>query len=331
MKTMEEMVHAFPDQLEQAILLAKSAKLSLGDREIQHILVCGMGGSGIGADFVSAFFKRELPVPFSVCKSYEVPAYVNQKSLVIFSSYSGNTEETLSAMADLEGKTPNIICISSGGKLIERAIDKNYQYVKLPEDWPSPRACLGYSLVTQMYILRRLGFISSDIERPLGNSIARLRSEQSEIQEKAKHLANFLYQKKVIIYATDRIEPVAVRLRQQINENAKRLCWHHVIPEMNHNELVGWTQPDSSLVVLFIRNADDHPRNQFRMELTKDIVSHFSGGCIDVFSKGNGIIEKSLYLVHLFDYTSVYLAELNGVDAVEVRVIDSFKAAMARS
>ena len=133
-----------------------------------------------------------------------------------------------------------------------------------------------------------------------------------------------------IIYAVDTMEPVAVRLRQQINENAKMLCWHHVIPEMNHNELVGWTEKHQDKAVVYLRNKDDYKRNQIRMDINQKIISQYTDNTVEIYSKGNSFIEKALYLVHLGDWVSWYLSEMQGVDAIQIKVIDYLKAELAK-
>ena len=327
---MFDMVKRFPAQLEEAMSIGANAKLTPLDFIPKLVYVAGMGGSGIGADFVASFISTQASLPYLVGKSYEAPAYIDRHSLVIASSDSGNTEETLAAINQILNTGARIICVASGGKLIALAKEKGFDYIQVPDNWASPRACLGYSTVAQLYILKHLGLWSHDFESELTRSIKSLREDTLQIQEKAKHLANTLYQKNTVIYSSDRIEPVAIRFRQQINENAKRLCWHHVIPEMNHNELVGWRKADPSLAVIFLRNNDDHPRNELRIELTKEVVSHYAGTTVELYSKGQTLIERSLYLVHLLDYASVYLADLNKVDAIEVKVIDFLKTELSK-
>lgn len=327
---MLEMVTWFPSQLEEAMDIGKSIDLKNTSKDINLVFVSGMGGSGIGADFVSSFIRAEAKIPYLIGKSYDPPNYLNEQSLVIASSYSGNTEETLSCVQQLHDKSIPIICITSGGKISSFAKEHNYDFVQVPPGWASPRACLGYSMVAQLYVLLNVGLISNSFETDLLQAVQLLKTNQEEIKEKARHLAQSLFEKTCIIYSCNQIEPVAIRFRQQINENAKRLCWHHVIPEMNHNELVGWRKNDTTLAVVFLRNSDDHVRNQLRIQLTKEIVSNFAGSTIELFSKGNSLIERSMYLVHLLDYASVYLAELNKVDAVEVKVIDLLKFELAK-
>ncbi len=327
---MFEMIQAFPSQLEEAMHIAAQALINQHAHPIQKIFISGMGGSGIGGEFVESFLRSSCKVPVFVGKSYDAPAWIDIHTMVIISSYSGNTEETISAFQQLKNSGAKIVCISSGGEIIRLAKENKLDFVQLPSGWSSPRACLGYSLVSQLSVIHALNLIDSSFKIDLSETINRLKSESSDLIEKAKQLAAVLQSKMIVIYTTDRNEPVAVRFRQQINENSKMLCWHHVIPEMNHNELVGWRWKQDALAVLFLRNADDHERNQARIELTKEIVSHYSSAVVEVYSKGNSLIERSIYLVHLLDYVSVFLADYNKMDATEVRVIDFLKTELSK-
>ncbi|MBK6544004.1 MAG: bifunctional phosphoglucose/phosphomannose isomerase [Saprospiraceae bacterium] len=330
MKTMFDMIQAFPDQLAEAMDIGANAIIRNHQVPIHKVFVSGMGGSGIGADFVSSFIRNTCKVPYLVGKSYDMPAFIDQHTLVIISSYSGNTEETLSTFRQLISSNAKIVCIASGGEVIKIAKESNFDVVQLPNNWPSPRACLGFSLVSQLYVISKLELVDPFFIPQLNDTILRLKNETSEILEKAKQLAAVLNGKLPVIYSTDRIEPVAIRFRQQINENSKMLCWHHVIPEMNHNELVGWRWNQDAIAVVFLRNSDDHERNQARIELTKEIVSHYTTTVVELYSKGNSLIERSFYLVHLLDYVSVFLADYNKVDAIEVRVIDFLKSELSK-
>lgn len=327
---MDQLISRFMDQLEEALTIGSQASLRPVTEDIQHIYVAGLGGSGIGGDFVSSFIQEELKIPFLVRKGYSVPAFVGPHTLAIASSYSGNTEETLIAYDQMKAQGARIICIASGGKILEKAKADGFDYVQVPSDWPSPRACLGYSLTAQLWVLHHLGFISKRSIDAVASSVDLLRRESDDIKQKAEEIAAKLHHKIPVIYIEDRMEPVAVRLRQQINENSKALCWHHVVPEMNHNELVGWREKNDDLVVLYLRNEDDYSRNAVRMDINKEIISQYASGILEIYSKGNNMIERSLYLVHLGDWISWYLAQLRGVDALEVKVIDYLKGELSK-
>ena len=154
--------------------------------------------------------------------------------------------------------------------------------------------------------------------------------DSAAIQKSARKIAGFLAGKTPVIYVADQMESVAVRWRQQINENAKMLCWHHALPEMNHNELVGWRDQRPDVAVIWLRNRDDFQRTAIRMDINKDIVEHYTQTSIEVWSKGKSLIEKAFYLVHLGDWMSFYLSELHQVDATEIKVIDFLKAELAK-
>lgn len=327
---MDKLIDKFPNQLEEALLIGEAALLSPAKKTIQNVYVAGLGGSGIGANFVAEFVYHEAKVPYCIGKGYDIPAWVGRNTLAIVSSYSGNTEETLEAFDKLIITGAKIVVISSGGKLLQLAKKHDYDSIKIPDNWPSPRACLGYSLVQQVYILKHLGLIGDTLIGQLRSVINLLKFNQDEIKEDAQVLAKFLYKRTPIIYTSSRMEAVAIRFRQQINENSKQLCWHHVVPEMNHNELVGWKKQNPDLAVVYFRNKDDYKRNAIRMNINKEVISKYTPHIVELWSRGGSMLEQALYFVHLGDYASYYLAELNGVDSMEIEVIDYLKSELSK-
>jgi len=327
---MNQLIAKFPDQLVEALEIGEAAVINNHTEEIHKVYVAGLGGSGIGADFVKEFIREDSLVPYNVGKGYTIPQHVDKHTLAICSSYSGNTEETLECFNQMLTRGAKIVIISSGGKLIEEAKKRGLDYIQVPSGWPSPRACLGYSIVQQLFILFKLDIIDGSFKDQFRSAIDLIKFDQESIQTAAQQVAERTYDKLPIIYVTDRMEAVAVRLRQQINENAKMLCWHHVIPEMNHNELVGWTEKHPDKAIIYLRNRDDLRRNQVRIEINQEIISKYSDTIIDIFSKGNSLIEKAIYLVHLGDWISWYLSEKKGADAIEIDVIDYLKSELAK-
>lgn len=329
---MDQLIAEFPQQLKEALEIGAAAKFTKNLKPIRNVLVAGLGGSGIGANFVIEFTRHECKVPFSVTKGYDLPAWVNESTLLICSSYSGNTEETLTTLELGIERNAKIVIITSGGKLLKRAQELGIDYIQLPAGKPSPRACLGYSFVQQIYILKHFRLIGKSLIADVRKALSLLKKEQKDIQKRAKILANSIHQKTTIIYTSDRMEAVAIRFRQQLNENAKVLCWHHVIPEMNHNELVGWTPQEGRFAVIMFRNSDDFKRNGIRMDITKDVVAQFADTTIELWSKGDSLCERSMYYVHLGDWVSFYLSELrSGTDANEVKVIDYLKNELSKA
>jgi len=327
---MDKMIARFPDQLAEALQIAEKINLHKHQAPYRNIIITGMGGSGIGGTYVQEFVRPYCKLPITVCKGYQTPAWVNKHTLAICSSYSGNTEETLQAFDQLLAAGAKIVCISSGGKLIELAKKNGLDYVELPGGWSSPRACLGYSVVAQLGVLRAAKLIPLKLLGQVKSAQKLLEKEDGDIQKRAQKLAGFLQGKTPVLYSADHIEPVTIRWRQQINENAKMLCWHHVVPEMNHNELVGWRDQRPDLAVIWLRNRDDFQRTAVRMNINKEIVEHFTATSIEVWSKGKSSIEKAFYLTNLGDWVSFYLAELRKVDPTEIRVIDYLKEELSK-
>jgi glucose/mannose-6-phosphate isomerase len=328
---MDKLIAAFPAQLKEAVEIGEKIKLTAAVKPIHNIVVIGMGGSGIGADFAIEFSADFRKVPMLTCKSYTLPAFVNENSLVICSSFSGNTEETLTGFEAALAQGAKIICVAAGGKLIDSAQKLGLDYVLLPGSGLPPRSCLGYSLVQQLYILNFYGFLENRRIDELKSAISLIELEQDHLKMKAERIAKFLVGKFPVIYSTDRMGAVAVRLRQQLNENAKILCSHHLIPEMNHNELVGWRKQPGNFAVILFRTKDDYVQNQKRIEINKEIIGHYTDTLIEVFAKGDSLIEQAIYSVHLSDWLSWELSLLRQVDATEVKVIDFLKSELTNA
>lgn len=324
---MDKWIAEFPQQLLEAVEIGKNASLTPLRKEIRNIVVAGMGGSGIGGDLVRGMVHTKLAVPLVVIKDYFLPYWVDEHTLLIASSYSGNTEETIHVLEEAIRRQCKIVCISSGGSVAHLAAKAGLDYIRIPSGMP-PRACLGYSFVQQLFILKRYNFIDDGFLVGLTQAARLLVKEQKRIQRQAKSLARKLNRRLPVIYSTTDLEPVALRWRQQINENGKMLCWHHVLPEMNHNELVGWRNPGKYAVV-FLRSETDYARNQQRINIARNIITQYTKHIVDVWARGDSYVERVLYLIHLGDWMSYYLAERRNVDPVEVNVIDYLKAELA--
>lgn len=326
---MKGLIEDFTKHLAQSIEICNQTNLTKTDKTINSVLICGLGGSGIGGTVVSQIVANEAKTPITINKDYKIPAFVNKNTLVICSSYSGNTEETLEMLAQAEAQGAEIACVTSGGKLEEIAKAKKYNLIKIPGGNP-PRAAFGLSLPTIFKFLNHYNVISSTYFDDFAKSIANINADEKNIITEAKKVTEKLYKKVPVIYSDAWFEGVSIRFRQQINENSKMLCWHHVIPEMNHNELVGWTTKNEDLAVVLFRNADDYFRTQKRMEINKTIFEKYTSTILEVYSKGSTRLEQSLYLIHLGDWISFFLAEKNGVDVTEVNVITHLKNELSK-
>jgi glucose/mannose-6-phosphate isomerase len=325
---MKTLVANFSKQLSEAIDIGNAAKLSPSSSAISNVLICGLGGSGIGGSIVSELVSGNAKVPVNVSKGYFIPAYVNENTLVIISSYSGNTEETLNCMELSIARKAKVVSITSGGKVLEISKSKNLDHIIVPGGMP-PRSCLGYSLTQLFFILGFQGIISNDYKSELAAAIRLINAEESAIISEAKTVAEKLFNKIPVIYATTNNEGIAIRFRQQLNENSKVLCWHHIIPEMNHNELVGWTQKNEDLSVVLFLDRDEYSRNMARVEINKDVIKKYTSSITEIYSKGNSPIEKAIWFIHLGDWVSVLLGEMRGVDLMEVNVINHLKSKLS--
>ena len=325
---MKDLVENFAQQLKDAKQIAEKAIIS-GNNGIQSILVSGLGGSGIGGTIISELIANSCKVPILINKDYFLPAFVNESTLVIISSYSGNTEETLSALQNAVQAKAQIVCITSGGKVLEIARQHQFDFIQIPGGQP-PRSCIGYSLVQLIKILVAKGFAEPELFTQLEKSIKLLEKENQNIKSEAKAIAQKLLNKIPVIYSLGVCEGVAVRFRQQINENSKMLCWHHNFPEMNHNELVGWTVKNENIAVVTFQTTFDFDRTKKRYGVCRGIFEKYSSSVIDISAKGDSKLAQFLYLINIGDWISCYLADLRGIDPVEVNVIDYLKGELSK-
>ena len=326
---MNKLIAEFPQNIVDALKIAANMKFSKPQNEIHNIVICGMGGSGIGGKLVAEWLENEIQVPILFVQDYDLPAFVNKNSLVIGSSYSGNTEETLSSVAQGLERGAHVVGICSGGLLQGFCKDNKLDVVIVPGGNP-PRSALAFSVIQLISLFTKLGLISDESISSIEKGRKLIVEEKQNIEVEARQLAEFLKGKVIAIYAPSNYEAVAIRARQQFNENGKLLCWHHVIPEMNHNELVGWGGGDDRFGALFLDTQDWNPRNNKRLEFSLEVVRSKTKQVMVMKAKGNSVIERSLYIIHLVDWASWYLSELKSVDAMDIKVIDSLKNTLSK-
>jgi glucose/mannose-6-phosphate isomerase len=326
---MNDYINDFTNHLKDAINIANNTTLTPSTKEIRNVLICGLGGSGIGGTIVNDIVSPKAKIPITATKDYSIPNFVNEHTLVIANSYSGNTEETLYALQKCQAKEAEIAVITSGGSLKTIAEEQNYNKLIIPSGQP-PRAMFGYAFTELFYLLNHYGIIDASFKSDFQKAIHLLDTEKSDIQNQAMDLAKKMHKQTPVIYVANGFEGVAVRFRQQINENSKMLCWHHVVPEMNHNELLGWRKNVNDLAVVYFRNKSDYERNQIRMDINKNVISKYTENITEIWSKGNSLIENSLYHIHLGDWASWYLSEMNNVDAIEIDIINFLKGELSK-
>lgn len=328
---MKRMIENFPNQLKEALEIGEKAIINKGNYDIQNVVILGMGGSALAGDFVRDFVSKEAKVPVIVSKGYLAPGFIGKNSLVIITSYSGNTEETLRAYEGIQDSEAKIVCITSGGKLQEIAKDNNYDLIVLPNENSSARACLGYSIVEQLYVMVKFGLIKEHYIKSVRTAIDIIKFNMDEIQILANKIAKKIHTKTTIVYTTTAYQSVALRLKQQINENDKMHSWVGIVPEMNHNELAAWNNEKKETAVVYFRPKVEIDRNTLRIDINKKIISPYCDTIIDIFAKGKTQVEQALYFVHVGDWISYYIAQLNNIDSTDVKAIKYLKTELAKS
>ena len=324
-----QLITEFPDHLRKALKIGSEANLKPVEKDLRNVLITGLGGSGIGGRIASQLVAAECPLPIGVNNTYHIPGYVNEHTLVIVSSYSGNTEETLFAMEAALSAGAEVACVTAGGEVKAKAEESGLNHIVIPEGMP-PRAAFGFSFPQLFFLLKNYGLINQSYIDEIDTAIDLLEENQMDMEAGAESLALELIDKFPIIYSDVNFEGVATRLRQQINENSKMLCWHHVFPEMNHNELVGWSKDYENVAVLVFRNPSDFERTQKRMDITIELMTHCTENIYEIRSEGETDVERSLFLIHLGDWISLLLAEKQGVDPFAIESINHLKSELAK-
>lgn len=339
---MLKLIESFPEQCTRAKEIGTAFKIPSGFRaQYKNIIFAGVGGSAIGADLVRSYVADEARIPIFVNRNYTLPGFVDEDSLVIASSYSGNTEETLSAYDDARSKRAVLFAITSGGELERRAKRDGVPYIIIPAGLP-PRCALGYSFFPTLVLFTKLGLIE-DRSKNIDTMVCLLkdlrdkRMAQGVAEKKniAKSLARALHLKYPIIYGgQDHIDAVVTRWRGQFAENSKTVSSSHLLPEMNHNEIVGWENPKKLLkdfIVIMLRDSGDHHRTAKRMDISKTIIEKNDVRVIEVSSIGKDLLSRIFSLIYIGDFVSFYLAILNKRDPTPVESVTYLKEKLAGS
>jgi len=324
----------FPDQPAEVVKKMKSYTIDLDVSGVQNIVFIGMGGSAIAGDIIVSYVRDELKVPVSVSRDYTLPSYVGKNTLMIASSYSGNTEETLAAVKHGLRRGALMVGITSGGELESICKKKNHPYVTVKEGYP-PRQALGHMFFSQLLVLDKLGFIKvkkKDITETidiLNELSARYDPHETQSNNLANHIAQSIYHAIPVTYSgVAHLDPVTVRWQNQFNENSKTMAFSNVFPEMNHNEIMGWEGlPDvmQHFRVIFLRDSEENPRTAQRIKITKGILKKKNILFGEVFATGESRLARLFSMISTGDWASYYLALLNEKDPIAIDSIDLLK------
>ena len=329
-------IKELPKQIRHAWQVTRAAQLPPAYGDVRNITVIGMGGSAIGGDLAAALLADELKVPMSVHRDYGLPAFIGRDSLVIASSYSGNTEETLSAFEEARKRGAKVLALTTGGTLATQARAANYPVVTFSYK-ARPRATLGYSLGLVLGSLTRLGLIrdlSADIDAAVAD-LARLeeRVHEGARTNDAKKLAIELHGRIIFAYGAGVMGVMARRVKGQWNENAKNWSAYDVMSELNHNAVVGFPNPQiarEAITVLLLRSDRDNPRHKIRFDVTRELLDRASIQHKSLEFGGTNMLSEVLQMTLFTDYVSFYVALLNGADPSPNTAIDYLKDRLAK-
>jgi glucose/mannose-6-phosphate isomerase len=326
---MREKIEDFPEQIRKSWEEGKKA-----DRgrisDPSHIVICGMGGSAIAGDLLHDLFFEDLSIPLIVNRGYDIPSFIDERSLLLISSYSGNTEETLHAFSQGHQKKAMIAVFTSDGEIGKKAEDERIPTLTFPSGYP-PRSALGFSFFSMV------GFLTQIVSLPLDDRhINALIALLNRLKDLLKHpkgeiaqLSDTLIGNIPLIHISRRLRSVALRWQTQINENSKTFAHINEIPEANHNEIVGLNFPKAlvrKMVLIFLR-AKKYENTQIgnRFEISKEIVRSSVKKIVQIEAEGDDKLQEMFSLIYKGDFLSYHLSQRLGVDPTPVSRIDTLK------
>lgn len=330
----------FPSQIIKTLEIFKNSDMNFKKKKFENIIYLGMGGSAISGDILKDALYDRLQLPLYVVRGYDVPAYCSDKSLVLAVSYSGNTEETLSAVKSATAKGAEVAVVTSGGELGDLADQNKWTKIVIPGGMP-PRQSFGYLFFSNLLLLNHLNLVDVS-EQEIMDIINLVKMEIKRFDEKTadgmvlpQELARQIQHNVPVIYATaPYFGSVAVRWKNQFQENSKSLAYSNVLPEMNHNEIVGWEMESAvmkNLIVIFLEFNNENKRIEKRIQLTKNIIREKKVQIAEIFAEGNSRLENAVSLVILGDWISYYLALCYGKNPVSILNIDYLKGELKKS
>ena len=331
---MAALVDAIPDHIDQALARTDARPWQVSVKDPDLVAVGGMGGSAIAAELTGAMWADAMPRPWLVVRDYRWPACVGPRSLAVLSSNSGNTEETLALDAEAAARKVPRVGMTSGGALGQRLAAAGAHVQSMPAGMP-PRAALFHAWVPMTRLVRALGWVSDpaagwrEAAALTRARLAELGAAVPETANPAKRMARACHGRAMFVYAANGpTGAVAIRWRQQLSENAKLLGHSAVVPELNHNEIVGWQAPTAfhrSIAVIVLRDREDSAEATTRLDLTAEYAARQGAAVYDVRSVGESRVARLASLVQFGDHLSLHLALLGGVDPTDIKSIDEFK------
>jgi len=337
---MFDVLKSFPEQVKDSVLIGENSSGFPQKPSSKHFVILGMGGSAIGGDILSSYLsntKETKDLLVNTVRNYSLPGYVNEITNIIASSYSGGTEETNSAFEQALKICKNIICISSGGQISKTAKDNNMPLITIPSGY-QPRCALGYSFFPMLLSIVKTDLVNDSaknkIRDEINETIDVLRKKAIEYSMFDENNLALIIAKKIlgtipVVYSSvDGMESVNTRWLRQIQENAKHLVYGGLLPEMNHNEINGFSYPkdfSKKITVIFIKDKNVHPRTMKRLDALQNLIESDIKQVISVQSDAHSLLARMFDMIYLGDWVSYYLAILNEVDPTPIPLITKLK------
>jgi glucose/mannose-6-phosphate isomerase len=296
---------------------------------VRAIVLAGMGGSAQPGEFIKTWLGDRLGVPFVIVRDYTLPGFVGEDTLVVASSYSGNTEETIAALAEAEKRGAQVVVSAAGGRLIELAKGKGLPYFELPNAF-QPRMAVLYAVRAMVTLLERMGFVDGALDEMSESGTwlegqMRWGAEVPTADNEAKQIAGELVGHPVVVYGGAVLAFAAMKWKIAFNENAKNIAFYNYLPEFNHNEFQGWLHPErSGLKVIELQSDLDHERVQKRFAVSNRLLSQ-AFAPIEVRAEGESRLQQLVWTIALGEFVATYLAVLNKVDPTPVDLVEKFK------
>jgi glucose/mannose-6-phosphate isomerase len=329
-------IYSFPEQVEQALQIGKRITLTRSYDDIDHILFAGMGGSAMAGDITKALVKEICKKPITIIKNYTLPSWANERTLVICVSYSGNTEETLTCFEQAHQRNLPIIGLCTGGTLLEKLLSSDYDYIIVPGGL-QPRAALGYLTIPLVYLLYKLNYVDSNIIRELELVPVHLKNYRETFAAQDPKNPAYLYAQNlrqfmpVIFAEADTTDCIAQRWAAQLAENSKMVSRTKTLPELNHNEIVGWYNNAhilKSSVVIWLLDRSMHERNRKRVDITKELLQGLPAVQLQFEGSGATWSHRLFYLIYFGDWISYWCAIAHETDPTTIVAIDTLKKRM---
>jgi glucose/mannose-6-phosphate isomerase len=336
--TMLSLVRSTGRQLREGYRAGRTAGDLPSGGALRSVAICGMGGSGVVGDIVRSLYAGRLPLPIVAVKGYALPEFCGRDTLALAVSFSGDTEETLASYADAVSRGCRVVAVSTGGELAARAGEDQVPHVTLPRNVPVPRAALGFAAAVPIGVLEAMGLIppaAAEVERTAGRLeelAPRLGPEVPVQENEAKKLTAWIGDRTPVIWGSEGIaEAAAVRWKTQMNENAKVPAFCSVLPELDHNEVEGWSNgTGEAFVGIALRHRGEHPRVGPRIVATLEAIRGSGLEVRELHGSGFGPLETLFSLIMLGDFVSTYLGILRGVDPLAVPVLTMLKERLRR-